>query len=106
MAKKRKGADINQNKPTTSMRELAREKIRKQMQQQMEGPRVKNSKLKKDKDGKASLKTVPLKDKKAKGKDYKSSMDRNIVEKDPNSKKLLTQKYVKDTKPGGRSNTG
>ena len=101
-------ADVNQNKTQSKKQtqfEIAREKIRKQMKK----PPVKDtptsppkSKSKKDKVGKAAM--APLI--KAKGKSYKSSLDRNVTEKDPKSQEVLVKKYVKDTKPGGRSKRG
>ena len=102
---KPKDMDINQNKtktvkPSMNMRELAREKIRRQM----EGQQVKGSKSKKVKDRKTPPKNLSLKSEKAKGKNYKSSLDRKVVEKDPES--VLMKNYVKDARPGGRSGTG
>ena len=96
------GTDVNQNKakPPLNMKELAREKIR----QQMKGPAVKEapkSKSKRAKVGQAPTRAAPL----IKGKSYKSSLDRNVAEKDPTSD-VLKKKFVKDTKAGGRSNTG
>ena len=98
------GTDVNQNKaksPTPlNMKEPAREKIR----QQMKGPAVKEapkSKSKRAKVGQAPTRAAPL----IKGKSYKSSLDRNVAEKDPTSD-VLKKKFVKDTKAGGRSNTG
>ena len=101
------GTDVNQNKakpPTPlNMKELAREKIR----QQMKGPahpavkEAPKSKSKRVKVGQAPTRAAPL----IKGKSYKSSLDRNVAEKDPTSD-VLKKKFVKDTKAGGRSNTG
>ena len=100
-----KGADtdVNQNKTKTTklnMKELAKEKIR----QQMEGPPVKDKskKSKKAEVSKAPTKAAPL----TKGKNYKSSVNRDLKEKDPNSKDVLIKKYVRDTKAGGRSKRG
>ena len=107
VAAKPKDMDINQNKtktvkPSMNMRELAREKIRRQMEGQQQ--QVKGSKSKKVKDRKTPPKNLSLKSEKAKGKNYKSSLDRKVVEKDPES--VLMKNYVKDTRPGGRSGTG
>ena len=94
-------ADVNQNKTQS--------KKQTQILKQMKKPPVKDtptsppkSKSKKDKVGTAAL--PPLI--KAKGKSYKSSLDRNVTEKDPKSQEVLVKKYVKDTKPGGRSKRG
>ena len=107
VAAKPKDMDINQNKtktvkPSMNMRELAREKIRRQMEGQQQ--QVKGSKSKKVKDRKTPPKNLSLKSEKAKGKNYKSSLDRKVVEKDPES--VLMKNYVKDARPGGRSGTG
>ena len=107
VAAKPKDMDINQNKtktvkPPMNMRELAREKIRRQMEGQQQ--QVKGSKSKKVKDRKTPPKNLSLKSEKAKGKNYKSSLDRKVVEKDPES--VLMKNYVKDARPGGRSGTG
>ena len=40
---------------------------------------------------------------KPKGKSYKSAQDRELKEKDPNSKKIQLKRLVLDTKPGGRN---
>ena len=95
-------ADVNQNKTQSKKQtqfEIAREKIRKQMKK----PPVKDTPTSppKSKSKKAKAAFTPLI--KAKGKSYKSSLDRNVTEKDPKSQEVLVQKYVKDTKPGGRS---
>ena len=105
----RGGTDVNQNKAkpklNMSMKDLAKEKIRKQMK----GPPdtavkdlPKSKKSKKAKVSKAPTKAAPL----TKGKSYKSSQDRNVTEQDVNSKDVLIKKYVKDTKAGGRSKRG
>ena len=95
--------DQNHNK-TTPMKEKAKEKIRKQMKGPL--PSLKEAQqLKKEKvrvrKGQATKpsKAAPIQ----KGKSYRSSLDRNLKEKDPNSKEVLIKKYVKDTKAGGRS---
>ena len=96
-----KSNDVNHNK-TTPMREKAKEKIRKQM----EVKKTLQSKKKKEmtprgKTAKPS-KAAPLQ----KGKNHKSRSERNVIEKDPNSKEVMIKKYVKDTKAGGRSKRG
>ena len=82
------------------MKDLAKEKIR----QQMKGSPVKDKskKSKKAEVSKAPTKAAPL----TKGKNYKSSVNRDLKEKDPNSKDVLIKKYVRDTKAGGRSKRG
>ena len=95
------GTDVNQNKSRPlNMKEVAIEKIRKQMK----GPAVKDSpksKSKKVKVSQAPTKAAP----RIKGKSYKSSLDRNVVEKEA-TPDVLMKKYVRDTKPGGRSKRG
>ena len=81
------------------MKELAREKIQKQIK---DPPVVKD--LPKSKSKKAKVSKPPTKEAQlTKGKSYKSSMNRDVTKKDPNSKDVLIKKYVKDTNAGGSS---
>ena len=84
------------------MKELAREKIQKQIK---DPPVVKD--LPKSKSKKAKVNKPPTKEAQlTKGKSYKSSMNQDMTKKDPNSKDVLIKKYVKDTNAGSRNNAG
>lgn len=103
--------DVNQNpKPLTDQQQRCIEKIRKsqaksrsvdhhkKMKDQVKEEKKMKDQVKKEKKKEGGRKEAKLK----KGKDYKSSEDRSVKEKDPKSVKI---KY-EATKPGGRGPRG